>query len=71
MLGNGILLGMNAQTIEIELTDVKNRLAKLESAAGTAPDKWRGAVGRIQPNELTKEAARLGEQWRKQENARR
>jgi hypothetical protein len=66
-----MILRMNAHTIEIELADVKNRLAKLESAAGTALGKWRGAVGSIQPNELTKEAARLGEQWRKQENARR
>ena len=62
---------MNSTTIEAELTDLKERVRRLENAAPpqTAP-KWRAAFGALKDEPLLREAARLGAEWREQENLR-
>ena len=60
---------MNTRAVIKELTAQQARL----ETAGTLPpgQRWRHAVGSIKPNELTREAARLGAEWRAKENKRR
>ena len=60
---------MSTNAILDELVDIKARLERLEQKSQES--RWRKAVGSIKPNELTREAARLGAEWRKAENERR
>ena len=63
---------MSTKTIEQEVAELKKRVARLEKNAALKPDqRWREAVGMIEPSELTREAARLGAEWRAKENKRR
>lgn len=63
---------MNTPTIEEELTDLKERVRRLENAAPPRPEapKWREAFGALKGEPLLREAARLGAEWREQENQR-
>jgi hypothetical protein len=63
--------GMSTEVLGHEIAALKERLERLEAKVDPKPSqKWRAAVGRIQPNDLTREAARLGSEWRMQENQR-
>ena len=61
---------MSNSAIMHELAELKARLDRLE---GELPrnQRWRKAVGSIKPNALTREAARLGAEWRATENKRK
>lgn len=62
---------MSNATIEAELTDLKERVRKLENAASPTPSRnWRAAFGALKDEPLLREAAKLGEDWRTQENKR-
>jgi hypothetical protein len=59
---------MSAEAIEERLADLAARLERLEKK-GRPPAKpaWREIVGTIPDDDISREAARLGEQWRKSE----
>jgi len=62
---------MSTTTIEAELTDLKERVRRLEDAAAPKPaQKWRAAFGSLKGEPLLREAAKLGEEWRAHENKR-
>lgn len=62
---------MSTTAIEAELTDLKERVQRLEIAAKLKPAKnWRGAFGALKDEPLLREAARLGTAWRDAENQR-
>lgn len=55
-----------------ELADLKDRVARLEKLAGSAGSKtWLAAFGKMKDDEIAKEAARLGAEWRSAENTGR
>jgi hypothetical protein len=60
---------MSTNAILEELVGIKARLERLEQKS--QEPRWRKVVGSIKPNEFTREAARLGAEWRKTENERR
>ena len=63
---------MSTELLEQEIADLKKRMEKLEANVRPVPSqRWRAVVGSIEPNELTREAARLGAEWRAGENERR
>ena len=63
---------MSLELLEQEIAELKKRMEKLEAKVEPTPNqRWRAVVGSIQPNEWTREAARLGAEWRAQENERR
>ena len=64
---------MSTETIERELSELKTRLAELENKMAATPtdQAWRKVVGTSQGDELDREAARLGSEWRARENERR
>ena len=63
---------MSTELLEQEIAELKKRMERLEAKVQPAPgQRWRAAVGSIEPNELTREAARLGAEWRAGENERR
>ena len=62
---------MSIETLEKELGDLKERVENLEtSAASRAKPMWRDAFGMMKDDDISKEAVRLGAEWRAQENAR-
>ena len=63
---------MSIEAMEREIAELKQRLEKVEAKVQPSPSqRWRAVVGSVKPNELTREAARLGAEWRAEENARR
>ena len=57
---------------EREIADLKRRMETLEAKVQPTPSqRWRAVVSSIEPNDLTREAARLGAEWRAEENQRR
>ena len=63
---------MSTETMEREIAELKQRLARVEAKVQPGPtQRWRSAVGSVKPTDLTREAARLGEEWRAAENQRR
>lgn len=62
---------MSIETMEREIAELKQRLEKVEAKVRPLPSqRWRAVVGSVKPNDLTREAARLGAEWRAEENAR-
>ena len=58
--------------MERELAELKQRMEKVEATIHPpASQRWRAVVGTIQPNDLTRQAAQLGAEWRAEENKRR
>lgn len=63
---------MTIEAMERELAELKQRIADVESKVDVpARQRWRSAVGTIKPSELTRQAAKYGEEWRAGENKRR
>ena len=62
---------MSTTAIEQELNELKKRVEALEKAAINPKHAWREIVGTLPGDELDREAARLGAEWRAKENARR
>ena len=62
---------MSAEAIEERLADLSARLERLEKKVQPpAKPTWREMVGTIPDDEISREAARLGEEWRKSEGTR-
>jgi hypothetical protein len=61
---------MSAEAIEQKLAELTARLERLEKKVQPA-DKpaWREVIGTIPDDEVSREAIRLGEEWRKSESA--
>ena len=58
--------------IERELAEVKQRLAKLEATVARKPGQaWREIIGTSQGDELDREAAQLGAEYRAKQNKRK
>ena len=54
-----------------EIQELKQRLAKLEAQSRPeANSSWRDAFGSMKDDELSREATRLGAEWRATENQR-
>lgn len=63
---------MSNSAIMHELTELKARVDRLEGRTELLPNqRWRKAVGSVKANALTREAARLGAEWRAAENKRK
>ena len=61
---------MSTEAIEQKLTELAQRVERLEKKAKpVAKPNWRDAFGMIPDDEHSREAARLGAEWRKSENA--
>lgn len=59
---------MSAEAIEHKLAELTARLERLEKKVQpVAKPTWRDVVGTIPDDEISREAARLGEEWRKSE----
>ncbi len=61
---------MSTELLEQKLLDLTRRVEKLE-ARPVAKQTWREAIGTSKGDEMDREAARLGAEWRAQENLRR
>ena len=58
--------------IEQELAEVKMRLAKLEAQVAKKPGQaWREIVGTMKDDALSREAARLGAEYRARQNRKK
>ena len=63
---------MSTKMIEQELAEVKKRLAKLEAQVARKPSQaWREIIGTLEPDDLSREAARLGAEYRAKQNKRK
>jgi hypothetical protein len=63
---------MSTKMIEQELAEVKKRLSKLEAEVGRKPGQaWREIVGTMKDDALSREAARLGAEYRASQNKRK
>ena len=59
---------MSTETIEQRLTELTNRVERLEEKVKPiAKPNWREAIGTAKGDELDREAARLGAEWRASE----
>jgi hypothetical protein len=59
---------MSAEAIEQRLAELTARLERLEKKVEpVAKPAWREIIGILPDDEISREAARLGEQWRKSE----
>jgi hypothetical protein len=63
---------MSAETIEQKLAELTARLERLEKKVQpeTKPT-WREIIGTIPDDKISREAARLGEEWRRSEGTSR
>jgi hypothetical protein len=63
-------MAAKSESLEERIAQIRARRA---AQALSAPAKagWKAAFGAVKDDELFREAARLGEEWRKQENQRR
>ena len=63
---------MSIELLEQEIADLKKRMEKLEAKVQpVAKPTWRDAFGAMKDDEISREAARLGAEYRAQENQRR
>ena len=63
---------MSIELLEQEIADLKKRLERLEAKVKpVAKPTWRDAFGAMKDDEISREAARLGAEYRAQENQRR
>lgn len=63
---------MSTELLEQKILDLTSRVQKLESMARPeAKPSWKKAIGSAKGDALDQEAARLGAEWRAQENQRR
>ena len=63
---------MSIELLEHEIAELKQRVAKLEARQKpVAKPTWREAFGAMKDDEMSREAARLGAEYRAQENQRR
>ena len=63
---------MSTKQIEQELIELKERLAKVEAAVVRKPGQaWREIIGTLKPDHLSREAARLGGEYRAKQNRRK
>ena len=63
---------MNITAIEQELSELKKRVEQLEISAKPGPKlAWLQIIGTSKGDDLDREAARLGAEWRQQENKQR
>ena len=63
---------MSTKMIEQELAEMKQRLAKLEATVAKKPSQaWREIIGTSKGDELDREAARLGAEYRAKQNRRK
>ena len=57
--------------MEREIAELKLRVEKLEAKAKpVAKETWREAIGTLKDDELSREARRLGEEYRAEQNKR-
>lgn len=62
---------MSTETIEQKLAELTARMERVEAKlAPAAKPTWREAFGAMKDDELSREAARLGAEWRAEENRR-
>ena len=64
---------MSTETLEQELAALKKRVEMLEAQQQSKPvakPTWREAFGTMKDDEMSREAARLGAEYRAQENLR-
>ena len=62
---------MSTDLIERQLAKLTERVERLEEKAKpVAKPTWREAFGTMKDDEISREAARLGAEWRASENAR-
>lgn len=63
---------MTTETLPLEtlVSQIRERRAR-QAVAAPVKSNWQEAFGTAKDDELSREAARLGEEWRKQENQRR
>lgn len=62
---------MSIEMLEQKLAELQQRVEVLEAKVESASKKdWRNAFGILKDDDLSREAARLGAEWRKQENER-
>lgn len=60
---------MSTKLLEKDVAELKERVAVLESKLRPAGEQtWLEIIGMLPDDELTWEAARLGEEWRATEN---
>lgn len=60
---------MSTETIEQKLTELTARVERLEAKLKpVAKPTWRDVIGTSSGDELDREAARLGAEWRAREN---
>ncbi len=62
---------MSEEAIEDRLADLAARLERLEKKVQPPAKPWREILGTIPDDEISREAARLGERWRKSEGTSR
>jgi hypothetical protein len=63
---------MSAETIEQKLAELTARLERLEKKVQpAAKPTWREIIGTIPDDKISREAARLGEEWRRSEGTSR
>ena len=61
---------MSAEAIEQRLAELTARFERLErKVQPVAKTTWRDMIGTMPDDEISREAARLGEEWRKSEVA--
>ena len=71
-LDDGHSSTMSAEAIERRLAELTARLERLEKKVQPeAKPTWREIIGTIPDDEISREAARFGEEWRKSEGASR
>ena len=62
---------MSTEALEQKLAELTDRVERLEKKAKPiAKPNWREAFGTMPDDEHSREAARLGAEWRKAENAK-
>jgi hypothetical protein len=63
---------VSAKVIEQQLADLQRRVANLEGEVKRrSRDAWKQIIGASKGQRLDREAARLGAQWRADENKRK
>ncbi len=64
-------ISMSIELLEREITELKQRLDKLEAKAKpVAKATWLEAIGTARGDEMDREAARLGAEYRAEQNRR-
>jgi hypothetical protein len=59
---------MSVEAIEQKLAELATRIERLEQTAKpSTKSTWRGVLGAIPDDRISREAAQLGEEWRRSE----